>query len=443
MNDGLRRCYDVDVQRVDVDRRVAASPERLRRRGVGPANGWARRWGALIFARCLVFLAALLAPVLAGATELGNVATTMAVGTWAQVGTINPTIINDWIKTTDPNISRGWAYDDNVLHWNSKKRQLYFVTCTDPGTIAQLPSPLFGFTDDTNTWTQIGPRPSSTETCYHGYDNLAWDDANEVLYFSRPYYYTGEVYRYCVNNTPSWCSGKAGTWSLIASANGRFPNDPILTVGLTYHAAYNGGTLLMYYGSAYGDGCGGLMGYSEMTQTWTVIRGAGCTLPVPTTAGLHVMAEYSAVKKVAIFGGGNGNAKVWKMDAAGTITQLASAPAPIMLGASNRSLVADPISGNFIVIGGATGSPNGMYELNPDVGGAWTLLDSDLTTSGKICAQKYDASLACSADFFGASISTYGVIGYWKLVGPSSAEFWLYKHKAPTPPTPPTSLTVK
>src|SRR5262245_47837921 len=42
---------------------------------------------------------------------------------------------------------------------------------------------------------------------------MAWDDVNEVMYIHE--FGTGRVFRYCVNNTPSWCTGKQGAWSAL------------------------------------------------------------------------------------------------------------------------------------------------------------------------------------------------------------------------------------
>jgi hypothetical protein len=367
----------------------------------------------------------------AAASQLGNLAASMKPGEWRQLPTNNIGAVNKALYSV------GVGYDDNQ-HWNSKKRKLMietaqhgaFVTC--PGA---CPIPLITYDDETNTWTTGGARPPASVT-WHNYDHAAWDDVNEVLYYR--YSSSADIYRYCVNNTPSWCAGRQGTWTSIASSpEPLMPNCCQVAGAITYHDTLNGGTLLFYNGDTYGTLCGGLLGYRESTGTWQALGGSNCQFPA---GDYHNLAEYSSRKQTAIFGGGNGNApdannkRLWKITGSGTITRLADAPHDIALGIHNRSAVADPVSGNFIFIFGTAPTQGQMWELNPDGNGRWTQIDSDLRSPGKICNQFFDPSAGCSGDFYGAAVSTYGVIMYWKYTGPSAGEVWIYKH-APSAPT--------
>ncbi len=372
----------------------------------------------------------------AAATPLGDLAASMKPGEWRQLTTNNIGIVSRYFA--DLGGVPTPAYDDNCMVWNTKKRRAMIATVTDPGSMPNPNSPLFTFDDATNAWTSsAGPGG----TGLHCYDGLAWDDANEVMYWRPGLYGGGIVYRYCVNNnSPSWCVGRQG-WSLLPDATltgGCYQ----VAVALTYHATMDGGSLLCY------DGERGIIQFRESVGpngTWsTVIPGSH----VSGTGPYHVCMEYSPIKRVSVFGCGGG-AAFYKIDDNKVITQLQSFPVGGLNlgGGNNHDLVADPATGTFINIGGAvdTSAANAMYELNPDGNGTWTLVDSNLTAAGKICQTKIVAAYPCSLEFYGAANPTYGVLMFWKYTGTSSGEVWLYKHKTPAfgAPAPPSSLTVR
>ncbi len=385
-----------------------------------------------ILAILLLFLSAGPAP----ATPLGDLAASMKPGEWRQLATNNVGAVSQ-LYTKNP------GYDDNQA-WNSKKRKMVMeiVEHADGSTCPNTcPRGLVTYDDDTNTWTTGGAQPPQ-QVIYHNYDHVAWDDTNEVLYYR--YSGTPNIYRYCFNNSPSWCSGRAGTWSQIPSPAPVMPNCCQIAGAITYHEAMDGGSLLFFNGDTYGSLSGGLVQYRESTQTWMVLGG-----PFPD-GDYHNIAEYSPVKRVAIFGGGNGNGgpanHLWKVAADKTITPLQDAPFNIAFGSTTRSAVADPVTGNFLFIYGYGAHQGQLWELDPDGPGTWTLIDADLTTPGKICNTAYASSDGCGNDFYAASVPTYGVIMYWKFTGPASGEVWLYKHSpsaASARPAAPSALTVR
>ena len=158
---------------------------------------------------------------------------------------------------------------------------------------------------------------------------FTYDDVNEVIYIQE--FGSRRLFRYCVNNSPAHCVGRQGTWTQLPLAPATCCNIP----ALAYHESLNGGTLLQYAGDGNGSGCGRLHGFREATGTWTDIdAGAGCKF---NAGDYNVLAEYSHVKQVAIFGGGGANVpinnakRLWKVDATGTVTQLTDAPWPSAL----------------------------------------------------------------------------------------------------------------
>src|SRR5262245_46091250 len=75
-----------------------------------------------------------------------------------------------------------------------------------------------------------------------------------------------------------------------------------------------------------------------------------------------------------------------------------------------------------------------MWEPNPTAasGSQWTLIENGLNTNAnEICfVGRNNNGNGCGFDFWAIPISTYGVIGYWKWVNTTTAEFWIYKHTA-------------
>ncbi len=421
----------------DRDRSLRSSPEALQRPVHRPrinhgfADVVARGAMGVVLG---IFTAVLVLTVAepAAATELGNLAASMKPGEWRQLATNNIAIVSQWWFGGAPTP----GYDDNCMVWNTKKRQAYIATSSHSGSDYRS-SPLWAFDDVTNTWSEIAPSPNPTGGA-HCYDSLAWDDEHEVLYWRPGIYGTGTIYRYCVNNTPSWCTGKQGIWSTLPDATATGGCYQVANA-LTYHATMDGGSLLCY------DGQRGIVQFRESTGSWSGILPGSL---VSGTGIYDVCMEYSPGKRVSVFGCGGGSS-FYKIDDNKVITQLQSFPVGVLnLGnTNNHDLVVDPATGNFLNIGGdvSTTAGNALYELNPDGNGTWTLSDGDLTAPGKICNTKQQAGSPCSYQFYAAANPTYGVIMYWKYTGTSSGEVWLYKHRTPAfgSPSAPTSLTVR
>jgi hypothetical protein len=366
----------------------------------------------------LLFLLACYQSALAQ-TTLGKAAASLPVGQWTKITTNNIAVPSQAFANLFYQVSFP-GYDGNVAAWNATKKQYYFVSTSDPQLVANGNTPLVIYDDATNNWT-IGPTPGNpTGEGFHAYDHVAWDAANEVLYY-RPGLYGGtKVYRYCVNNAPAWCVGKQGTWSLLPDPTAQGGCYQI-AVALTYHATMDGGSLLCY------DGERGIQQYRESTGAWSGILPG--TL-VSGTGAYDVCAEYNPISQVTVFGCGASGLSMYKIDNNKTVTQIANAPSELNYGVKNHDMVADPNSGDFIVVVGYAPSQGRLYRLNPSGSGAWTLLDNDLNTAGKICETYHDKSAGCSADFYGASVPTYGVIMYWKYLTPTTGEVWLYRPSA-------------
>jgi len=393
-----------------------------------------------------VFL--LCSPVSTWATTLSDAAAALSAGQWVKITSTNAGLLSTmWA----PNAGHG--YDDGGMAWDSTSRKILhaaaehgpFPRNAADGAVSDCLSTTYGSTDSGVCWKPLAQFDDATNTWsvaallsaaqpprvqgYHDLDNVTWDDVNKVLYIKQ--WATGLFYRYCVNNTPSWCTGNQATWSALPFLSG------FDTLGAAaYHPTLNGGTLLVYGGDRGGSsGCGRLYGFRESTASWsTVDAGTSCKF---NTGDYNNLAEHSPVKQVTIFGGGGGNQddahakRLWKIDQNGTVTALADAPWPINFANINtRQALADPVSGDFIFIFGHsnTGSVTNnaeLWRLNPNGSGTWTLLDGNLLASGKIC--ETSLIIPCPNDLFGTAISTYGVLLFWKYTSSTTADLWMYK----------------
>ena len=191
----------------------------------------------------------------------------------------------------------------------------------------------------------------------------------------------------------------------------------------------------VFFGAESGS-AGGVVGYNHSANSWTRI-GATNTY---TSGNYDQCGIYSPVYRVLVFGGGNGNTNLWKLDAAGNVTAVTNSPIPIDCGTSGSggtNFTVDPVSGNFLLFN----SSGSLRELSfaTNTAGTWT------TISG-VTAPFVNASPGNGIyGVVSAPISNYGVVGF--LVcggvagcsGNNAPSFYVYRHAAggasgPPPP---------
>lgn len=186
--------------------------------------------------------------------------------------------------------------------------------------------------------------------------------------------YTGEVYFHPYNsaNIRKWASGTSLTGFTVVTNVPNHANiiEPIewwtgSQVGLGSQGLLLG---MAFVGNVY------VSAYDPVLNSWVWTR----QLPSISTANYNGFIAYSSVKNVAVMGvGNNDRTGIWKLDSTATVTKYAAA-APISIGVAAGQVVADPVTGNFIVH-----SDNGFYEFNPDGAGTWTALATQPSTVNK------------------------------------------------------------
>lgn len=146
----------------------------------------------------------------------------------------------------------------------------------------------------------------------------------------------------------------------------------------------------------------------------------------PTIAGpqvgnsYHGQLNYSRVKNVAVFGGMNvGSDRVFRLNADASWVELR--PAPVSWGITRGQMVADPVSGNFLLL-----QRNGFFELNPDGGGTWTALTGSRAKPSAVNTNNLDGNGAPGIAL--VTLPEHRVIAAISPGAGSTARMHLYKH---------------
>jgi len=252
-------------------------------------------------------------------------------------------------------------------------------------------------------------------TTSHGYHGTAYDPIHNLL-FHRPY---------GVREVRRWDGGT--TWGTLSYASQLFYSEA--SAGMDFFEEMGANGRLVVFQLENGVN-GGLVSIDPITGTVTThVNGSSSVLA--GTGGPHCFLLYSPQHACVVFGGGNGSRKVWKMNAAGTITALDDIPAAITatVGPAGTTEVGNPAALPFVQ------PSNGHIRvqqtatlarvLNPSAasGSQWS---NPGDTLGVLSANVVD-----SASAYGVAACTiyeYGVVAFLKNHSASQpAEFWLAK----------------
>ncbi len=299
-------------------------------------------------------------------TALEELAVRMKPGTWEELKTEGLT--EERLKAGSRHIL-GYAEE---AEWDAVERRLHLVGQGDDVLKHVV------FDEGSNSWSDLKPPPATGIGA--AYDHMALDPRERALYYRQ--YGQAAVYRHDL---------KTGDWDALPA----MPGNP--TVGGALDVL-PGTSVLVFTGG------GEAYAYSPATRKW---RSLGSNLAM---FGYHNFGETSPLHRVLVFGGGNGDRRLHRMDASGRIAPLRDAP--IGLGITDAVVAADPATGKMLVLERREAGRFYEYDVPGD---SW----KPLATAG----------VPAMRDAVAAPIATHGVVLFLSFDFGRSKVF-LYKHGA-------------
>lgn len=352
----------------------------------------------------------------ADGTVIGELAESLQPGEWAELTTNNIGIL------AAPGAGSTHSIQEYTTGgaWDPVNKVLYFIGSSDPH-IADDDGKFVTYSAATNTWTHE-PDPSwfpGPGEVQHSYDHHTFDPTRGTFYY-RPFQLR-DIHAFDVASR-TWSRApdifSYSDWVVCCSGLEYFPErDSLIWNNL------DGG----------GDGRSEIMEWPIGASDWTVLS---------TTPGMgnhHGFTTYNPVHGVIWMGGGiprggrpqNCSDCTYMLDAQGNITNLPAAPFDLA-GIDKFSLiVADPVSGMFLIFTGQ------FHDTNPNQ--FWTFDITNGTweqqgTSGVPVFPVWQTTVV--------ALPNYGAIMFPKYDGANST-VWLYKHRQQIRPLPPEGLNAQ
>ena len=340
-------------------------------------------------------------------TALGNLASSMAPGTWAQLNVSN----QDSILGVG-NVSGTMIHFCNTMPWNPFSKVIEIIGMDHNWGMQRH----VRYDVATNQFVLVAADDGLGSQVQHGYDH------NTVNPF------TGDLYhRFYSGFTGTISSFKKvlGGSSFVALPSVQASDQ--VAIGATWWSGSfvgggsQGSFMIFNSGNALGNANDGqILAYNPLTNTWfynqqgkAPFYGSGSTY--------HSVVEYSAIKNVAVYGGGNvAPNRLWRLNSDGSFIAMPDVPAGKAVGIQNGLLVNEPVSGNFLLL-----SAGQLWELNPSASGTWTQQTGTRTPPGAVGVPGPGNPEAVIA----SAIPDYGVVAFITQPGHTGATFFLYKHQ--------------
>lgn len=279
--------------------------------------------------------ALLLAPAVAGATPLGDLAASMEPGTFAQLE-FPGVNLGDRLRTCNSGSNIGEYADSGS--WDPGSRQAFFLGTSHGYCYG---SRFIIYSEDLHEWRD-GPLPPNpciapmTDACFaHAYSHNTIDPDTGMVFYR--HYGNREVYRFDARGTQ--------TWTVHTTIDTRRPTTGCCG-GLEYFPAGDRGLIFV-------DGSEGVYYWTESRDSWELLANTALhwddNVPTLPMASYENFAEYNPIRQEMLFGGGDSPANLHVMDASGTITSRAPAPPAVSTRSTEGWVTVDPVSGHFLV----------------------------------------------------------------------------------------------
>ena len=334
-------------------------------------------------------------------TALGQAATNLAPGEWVEF-----VVANQDTVMGDDGASGTIAKFSSTFPWNPISQCVEIVSGDHHGATPSMRHVRYLDLSDAFEDTQALPVVPGIG---HGYDHNAVNPVTGDLYH-RLYGGNINLYRKALGETTF-----SDLTTLTASA--QVAIGTCWWKGTFTGGGAQGGLMVFNSGNANDNANDGQISvYNPLTDTWfydevgkAPFFGSGSTY--------HSVIEYSTIKNVAVYGGGNAApASLWRINSSGTAVAMPDAPTG-EVGVEHGVLVEDPVTGNFLLLSGGA-----LWELNPDGSGSWTQKTSPPGAVGTLP----DGGVVASA------IDDYGVVMFITQPSSTGGNIYLYKSDSAT-----------
>ena len=342
-----------------------------------------------------------------GSSALDTLAASMSPGTWAQLSASALNVLGT--LGSNGGVGGNMIPYSNQAVWDPITKAIRYCGNDHHGGTPGYTVMEVQYLAASNTWSIVTNQiPGITPS--HGYGHIA----------IRPD--TGELYvrQYAGGSGPETIFRKplGGSWA------GNLTSPTIyrqVAIGTGWWTGALSGSQAMGAYLMWCQGFGVIQIYDPGLDRWQQIDH-----PDPGGDGLyHGVLDYSPVKNVAVFGGGNAwPRKLWRLNSDRTVTALPDAP--IDVGVQRANLNHDPVTGNFLIWGGGTRQ---LWELNPTTGVYTKLSGSRQPPAAGPSGVSDPAGGAGGPDaLISCALPEQGVVAYMSASGASYANMFLYKH---------------
>jgi hypothetical protein len=163
---------------------------------------------------------------------------------------------------------------------------------------------------------------------------------------------------------------------------------------------------------------GQIVAYNPLSNTWFYNQ-VGKAPNYGSGDTYHSLIEYSAVKNLAVYGGGNAASnKLWRLNSDGSVLAMPNLPSGLSVGVNTSGILVDePVTGNFLLL-----TEGQLWELNPSGSGTWTRQTGARNPPGGVGVPGNQFVVA-------SSISDFGVVVFITQPTNTGGTFYVYKHQ--------------
>jgi hypothetical protein len=339
----------------------------------------------------------------------------MAPGTWAQL-----TVSNQNAVLGVGTVSGSMIHYCNSMPWNSFNKSIEIIGMDhNYGRDRYV-----RYDDATNQFVLIADDVGFGSSVQHGYDHNTVNPHNGDLYHR----FTGGPNQFYGVDTKRKSVNSSSFIDLPALPDVSYAQ---IAIGVTYWsgaftgAGAQGAYMVFNSGNALGNANDGQIGmFDPLTNSW-IYNQTGMAPYYGTNATYHSVAEYSAKKNVAVYGGGNvAPNKLWRLNSDGTFAVMADVPAGKAVGIQNGILVDEPVTGDFLLL-----SAGELWELDPNGSGSWTKQSGARQPPPDVGIPGPQSAAPNGVDgIIATSIPEYGVVVFIKQTSSSGGTFFVYRH---------------